>query len=92
MAKGKKKRGKQGAVSKVLNIFGIIIGFARPIQILIETGFSSASLQRILSGLTFGLDQGSFRLSAGLKMYAPVGAALGYRQFTKFLMRSFPVR
>ncbi len=92
MAKKKKKRGRQSAVSKLLNIFGIIIGFARPIQILVDTGFTSSSLQRILSGLTFGLDQGKFRLNAGLKMYAPVGAALGYRQFTKFLLRSFPVR
>ncbi len=92
MAKGKKKRGKQGAFSKIINIIGIVIGFARPIQILIETGFTTASLQKMIRGLSFGLSDGQFALQAGLRMYTPVVGALGYREFTKFLMRRFPVR
>ncbi len=92
MAKGKKKRGKQGAFSKIINVIGIVIGFARPSQILIETGFTSVSLQKMIRGLSFGLSDGQFALQAGLKMYTPVVGALGYREFTKFLMRRFPVR
>ncbi len=92
MAKGKKKRGKQGMFSKIINAIGIVIGFARPIQIVMETGFTGASLQRMIRGLSFGLSDGQFALQTGLKMYTPVVGALGYREFTKFLMRRFPVR
>ncbi len=92
MARRKKKRGKQGAFSKVINIIGWVIGLARPIEVLINQGFSVAALQNIMKGLTFGLSGGGFNLQEGMRMYVPVGAAIGYRQFTKYLMRHFPVR
>ncbi len=92
MAKDKKGRKRQGLFSKAINIFGFVIGLARPIQIFVETGFTSASVQRMIRGLTFGFSDGEFALDAGLKMYTPVGGAIGYRELTKYLMRHFPVR
>ncbi len=91
MAKGKRKRGQQGLFSKLINLGGWVIGLARPIQIVVETGFTSASLQRIMRGLTFGLSDGDFALQAGLRMYTPPGAAYGYRQITSYLIRHFKV-
>ncbi len=94
MANAKKKRSRrQGIASKLLNAVGIAIGFARPIQILINNiGNPGNILPKMLSGLTFGLSEGSLRLDDGTKMYAPVGAAVGYGFFKTFLMRKFPIR
>ncbi len=94
MAKGKKKRGRQSLVSKLLNAVGIAIGFARPIQIVINNiGNPGNILPKMLSGLTFGLSgEGGFDLDEGTKMYSPVGAAVGYGFFKSFLMRKFPIR
>lgn len=93
MAKMVKKHSpKQGWFSKGINIGGWLIGLARPLEVLINQGFSVAALQNIMRGLTFGLVDGSFSLDEGLRMYMPVGAAVGYREFTKYLMKRFPVR
>ncbi len=79
--------------SKLLNAVGIAIGFARPIQILLNNiGSPGNILPKMLSGLTFGLSQGTFSKDEGLKMYTPVGAAVGYGFFKTFLMRKFPIR
>ncbi len=80
-------------MSKLLNAVGIAIGFARPIEILINNiGNPGNILPKMLSGLTFGLSEGSFSKGEGLKMYTPVGAAVGYGFFKTFLMRKFPIR
>ncbi len=92
MAKEKKKRGKQGWFSKLINAGGVVIGLARPIMVLSRHGFSRGSFEIILNELTFGMIGGNFDLQAGLRMYAPVGAAVGYRELTKYLARHFPVR
>ncbi len=94
MAKGKKKKSRrQSLASKFLNAVGIAIGFARPIQIVINNlGNPGNILPKMLSGLTFGLSEGSLSLDEGKKMYAPVGAAVGYGFFKSYLLRKFPVR
>ncbi len=93
VAAKKKKRGRQGLASKFLNAVGIAIGFARPIQIVFNNiGSPGNILPKMLSGLTFGLSEGSFDLQEGGKMYTPVGAAVGYGFFKTFLMRKFPIR
>ncbi len=94
MARRKKKRGRrQGLASKFLNAVGIAIGFARPIEILINNiGSPGNILPKLISGLTFGLSRGSLNLDEGARMYAPVGAAVGYGFFKTFLMRKFPIR
>ncbi len=79
-------------MSKGLNAIGILIGFARPIEVVINQGFSVAALQNIINGLSFGLSSGSFNLQEGLRMYAPVGAAVGYGYFKGYLLRKFPIR
>ena len=94
MAKKRNKKNRQGLFSKAINIGGILIGLARPIEVLINQGFSVAALQNILRGLSFGLVDGvsSFSFDEGFRMYAPVLGAVGYREFTKYLMRKFPIR
>ncbi len=92
MTNKKKKRGRQSWVSKGLNAVGIAIGFARPIEVVINQGFSLAALQNILAGLTFNLSAGSFNLDVCLRMYAPVGAAVGYGVLKSYLMKKFPIR
>ncbi len=92
MAKKKKGRKRQGLFSKAVNLGGWAIGLARPIQIFFQDGFTSMALQRIMNGLTFGLSDGSLNVGEGLQMYVPVGASIGYRQLTTYLMRHFPVR
>lgn len=80
-------------MSKALNLLGIAIGFARPIEILIRNIAAPQDiLPKLIKGLTFGLSEGSLDLTAGAKMYAPVGAAVGYGAFKSYLIRKFPVR
>lgn len=93
MAKDKGKTRRQGWASKLLNAVGIAIGFARPIMIVFNNFANPGNiLPKMLSGLTFGLSEGSFQLDEGLKMYSPVGAAVGYGAFKSYLMRKFPIR
>lgn len=91
MAKKKRSR-KQKIASKLINAGGLAIGLSRFIEIFLQDGFSTRALQRIRKGLTFGLAEGGFNLEAGLRMYGPVGASVGYREFTKYLMKRFPIR
>lgn len=93
MAKKKKGRKRQGWFSKAINIGGVLIGLSGiVIEPLVASGFTTAALKSMLRRLTFGLSEGTFNLDAGLRGYGPVGAAVGYRELTKYLMRHFPVR
>ncbi len=90
--KTKRKRSKQGLLSKVINTGLVAFGFSRVLTLLFAHGFSQASVTAITREATFGLSSGSFDLNAGLRMYTPAGgaAALGYLK--SYLMRKFPVR
>ncbi len=92
MARKKKRHGKQKFASKLINAGGILIGLSGLLQVVFEEGFTSRALLRIMNRLTFGLTTGAFDLAAGLKAYVPAGAAVGYRELTKYLMRRFPIR
>ncbi len=93
MAKKKKRGRRQGLASKFLNAVGIAIGFARPIEILINNiGNPGNILPKLISGLTFGLSSGSLSLDEGARMYTPVIGAVGYGFFKSYLIRKFPVR
>ncbi len=87
-----KKRGKQSFVSKAVNIGGILIGLSGIIKVVIDHGMNAGPF--LMSKLTFGLSKGldGFNLSEGLEVYAPVGAAIGYRKLTTYLIRRFPMR
>lgn len=78
-------------MSKLLNVAGILIGLSRPIELFLSNAPDFAA-KSLLRELTFGLSEGSFDLNTGLRVYAPVGAAVGFRQITKYLIRHFPVR
>ncbi len=92
MARRKKKRGPQSWVSKALNAVGLVIGFAEPIRIVMTHGFSTDTLKVLMRGLTFGYSEGSLDFPAGLQMYTPVGAAVGYGTLKSYLLRKFPIR
>ncbi len=87
-----KKRGKQSWVSKAINVGGILIGLSGIIKVILDHGMAAGPF--LMSKLTFGLSKGmaAFNLSEGLEVYAPVGAAIGYRKLTSYLMRRFPMR
>ncbi len=91
MAKAKKRRGRQGIVSKVLNIALIALTFARPIQLFFARGMKGA-LPIIIREATFGLSEGKFRLADGLKMYTPAGAAAALGYLKSYALKKFPVR
>ncbi len=91
-AKDKKKGGRQGIVSKALNIGIIAIGFSRVIEILMASISMRDKFKAIQRGATFGLSEGKFDLQEGLKMYSPVGAAAGLGALKSYLLKKFPVR
>ncbi len=91
MPKKKKSRRRQGLFSKAINAALIALGFARPIQLFMEKGVGAVDF--IISEATFGLtDASGFNLQKGLRMYAPVGAAVGLGKLKSYLFRHFPVR
>ncbi len=93
MAKKKKRGRRQGTVSKLLNAVGIAIFFARPIEILARNiGTPENILEKVISGLTFGLSRGSFNRDEGVKMYVPMAASAIYGMTKSFIVRKFPVR
>ncbi len=91
MAKHKKKS-KQGLFSKAINVGLILLGFSRPLTILMKHGFGEVAVNAIISESTFGLSQGKFDLNEGLKMYTPAGGAIALGKLKQYLMRHFPVR
>ncbi len=92
MAKKKKKGGRQGWMSKGINIGLILLGFSRVIQILFEPIGVGSKLTQIRKEATFGLSEGKFSLKDGLRMYTPGGAAAGLGMLKSYLMKKFPVR
>ncbi|MEE9173337.1 MAG: hypothetical protein V3U41_10615 [candidate division NC10 bacterium] len=93
MAKKKKGRRKQGMVSKLINLGGIAIGLSRILEIIFNNISAPADIPKIIiRGASFGLAEGSFNMQEGLRFYAPLAGAVGYRMFTKFLFKRFPIR
>ncbi len=98
MAKGKKKKGgRQGWMSKIVNIALWGVTFARPIIIAVGSGSPQAKFEKVIREATFGIVReggqvGKFNLNEGLAMYAPGGAALALGQLKKYAARHFPVR
>ncbi len=92
MAKNKNKTRKQGWVSKILNAGLIALGFSGVIKPLIALGPTPAALDVIIRDATFGLSEGKFNLSLGLRMYTPAGAAAALGFLKSYLMRKFPIR
>ncbi len=91
MAKGKKKRSKQGLFSKAMNIALILLGFSRPIELLIRSP-SVGSVNTIIREATFGLSEGKLDLKAGANLYSRGLAAVGLGTLKSYLMKKFPVR
>ncbi len=93
MAKKKKVSRKQKIVSKVINIGGILIGMSRIFEIIFNNLRQPAQIAtQIIKGATFGLSAGGLNIKEGVRFYAPVGGAIGYRVFTSYLLKKFPVR
>ncbi len=92
MAKGKKKRSRQGLFSKAINIGLIALGFSRVLKHLLSGAGFDLIQTAIIREATFGLSDGKFDMDAGLAMYTPVGAAIGLGKLKQYLMRHFPVR
>ncbi len=94
MAKKKTRGRRQGLFSKAINIGLILLGFSRPIAILLDPqqGKFANKANVIIREATFGLSEGSFKLDAGLKMYTPALGAIALGTLKSFLMRKFPVR
>ncbi len=93
MVKHKKKKGKQGWVSKAVNIGGLLLGLS---NILFEVFTNLTNPRQIATnlvrGATFGLSEGSLDLAQGATFYGPLGATVPYRMFTSYLLKHFPVR
>ncbi len=94
MAKKKKRRGKQGLASRLINAGLLALTFARPLEIIFKNiGNPGAIPTLILRGATFGLaGGGGFSLDQGTRFYGPVAAAFALGAVKKFAMRKFPVR
>ncbi len=92
MAKKKKNGGRQGMVSKAINIGLIALGFSRVIEIIITPMTWKSRLSLIRTGATFGLSEGKFDWPAGLAMYTPGGAAIALGGLKSYLLKKFPVR
>ncbi len=91
MAKEKRKRSKQGMVSKVANTLLLLLTFARPISLLIRSP-SMGSIDTIMYEATFGLVSGKLDLAAGARMYTPAGAAVSLGYLKSYALKHFPVR
>ncbi len=95
MAKKKKGRKRQGLFSKAINIGLTALAFARPLELILSAsgrGAFSETAKVIIREASFGLSDGAFNLETGLRMYAPVGAALGLHELKKFASKHFPTR
>ncbi len=92
MAKKNQQRRKQGIVSKIKNALLLVLGLARPIQIVSALGFTTQAANQIIHDSTFGLSSGSFDLQAGLRMYTPPAAALATGKLINYLLKRFPIR
>ncbi len=92
-AKNKKKGGKQGIVSKLMNVGLIVLGFSRVIEHLVFWGANwQGAIKEIKREATFGLSEGKFDWKAGLRMYTPGGAAIALGKLKSYLIKKFPVR
>ncbi len=90
-AKNKKKGGRQGIVSKLMNVALIALGFARPLSIIIRKP-NMSGVEDIVHESTFGLATGKFNWKAGAKFYSPAGAAIALGKLKSYLIKQFPVR
>lgn len=80
-------------VSKAINIGGILLGLSRILHIVFTNIGNPREIPRqIVRGATFGLSEGPINIEAGAAFYGPLGAAVGYRFFTSWLIKKFPVR
>lgn len=94
MAAKKKRSRRQSAVSKILNVLLLGLGFARPIEILLTAGSISTAARVIVDESTAGLGGPAHTFSKDklLRFYSPVGAAVGVGALKSYLLRKFPVR
>ncbi len=93
VAKDKKKGGRQGIVSKILNLSLILLAFSQPIKVLWSNrGNLGVGVTQIIREATFGLAEGKLDLKGGLRMYTPVGASVALGTLKSYLMRKFPIR
>ncbi len=93
MAKGKRKRSRQSTFSKVVNIGLIALGMSRVLELVFNNlGNPGAIPDRLISGATFHLAQGSFIMEEGAKFYGAPAAAISTGLVLKFLRKKFPVR
>ncbi len=96
MAKGKKKRSRQGMFSKIANAGLIALGFSGAITSLLEGGVSrligDATLGFVRPGQEPDLNPANI-VSRALKTYVGPGiAAGGLGMLKSYLLRKFPVR
>ncbi len=98
MAAKKKKGGRQGLFSKVINILLLALTFSRPIQIMaFQPGNLQQKMRTLVRDLTFGMVDtagtvGRFSLSEGLRMWAPPAAAAGLGILKRYALKHYPVR
>ncbi len=76
MAKKRKRSRKPKLLTKVINAGVLLLAFARPIQILIESGFSGQSGKRIADEASAGLMTGTFNKQWAMQFYGPMLAAI----------------
>ncbi len=91
----KKKRGKQGIVSKVLNGLLLALAFARPLERAFAgqwSYFTTVQQGSLVDEATFGLVSGKFSLAAGAKLYGPAGASAALGYIKSWAMRRYPIR
>ncbi len=91
MAKKKGKSRRQGAMSKILNIFGIVLSFWPEIQHFILR--RPPKFEDYLGAMTGDLSKGGkFNLQVAIKGHSPRLAAGIFYGVKKLALRYFPVR
>ncbi len=95
MAAKKKKGGRQGVVSKVINISLIALALAPAITRAFK-GRWGAIIRGYTAGLAGnpqeGVAPGKFDMKLLAEFYAPVGGAVALGFLKSYLLKKFPVR
>ncbi len=87
MAKGKKRRRKQGVVSWVMSILSLAIGLSG-----VAVAFKQGGLNAVANQASFGVIGGKFELEKGAPIYVPMLAGLLFKKIAAELTKAARVQ
>ncbi len=83
MAKGKKRRRKQGVVSWVTSILSLAIGLSG-----VAVAFKQGGLNAVANQASFGMIGGKFDIQKGGQIYVPMIAGLVFKKLASELTKA----